>query len=251
MMSRKIVSNGFVCFLSQSNFMTKLYSLVSWRARLLTSSLPMLSILAAGWCVLLLIGRIALTRDFQYTFLVWNLFLAAVPLLWSALLTKEQRIWKFWGFAALWLLFFPNAPYVLTDLVHLHKKARPEVPVWYDIGLLVNFGVVSLLFGIFSMRQVHKALEKKVPIRLAAAIISACALLAGFGVYLGRFLRWNSWDIVTRPLTLLGDVADRFLNPFDHPQTWTFTAVFGGTLMLLYWICLLGVRAERNTDSSL
>ena len=220
-----------------------------WRSRLLTPSLPSLSILAVGWCVILLAGRCLLTGDLQYSFMVWNLFLASVPLFFSWLLSREMNGWKFAGVAALWLLFFPNAPYVLTDFLHLHRKSRPEVPIWYDLGMLANFGVVSLLFGIFSLRQVHKALEKRVPVPFAAGLVAAFALLAGFGVYLGRFLRWNSWDIVSHPLTLLSNVADRFLHPLEHSRTWAFTIMYGGTLLLLYWIGVHCCKREQRDSA--
>jgi len=227
--------------------MTNSLSSLQWRARFLTPTLPALSILAVAWCCLILAGRCFLTSDMQYTFLVWNLFLAAVPLFFSMRLTKGQAWWKFVALAAAWLLFFPNAPYVLTDFVHLHRKSRPEVPIWYDIGLLANFGVVSLMLGIFSLRQVHKGLEARIRANWAAALVTGFALLAGFGVYLGRFLRWNSWDLATRPLTLLSDVFDRFIHPFDHPRTWVFTLMYGGTLAILYWIAVFCCRRETST----
>ena len=212
--------------------------------------LPLLAVLATGWCCAWLAGRVFLTGGGHYAFLVWNLFLAAIPLVWSRLLCRESRAWRFWAFAVAWLLFFPNAPYVLTDFVHLHAKAHPNVPAWFDVGLLANFGILALAFGLVSLRQVHGALERRVGTVAAALIVSACTLLAGFGIYLGRFLRWNSWDVLARPWALAADIADRFLHPFDHPRTWAFTLMYGGSLLLLYWMWRFSGTGEKGREDT-
>lgn len=216
-----------------------------WRQRPSTQPLPYLLALATLWCLLLLAGRIVFTGLAQYQFLVWNLFLAAIPLFWSRRLSASQTAARFWGCAFLWLLFFPNAPYVVTDLIHLHRKSHPAIPVWYDVGMLGNFAAVALIFGLVSLRQVHSALEQRISPLSATLLVTAAAFLAGFGIYLGRFLRWNSWDIVTRPWLLAGDIADRLMNPFDHPRTWVVTLMFGGMIALLHWISQAASEPDR------
>lgn len=230
--------------------MPRTHLLAAWRNRLFSHPLQSLSILGIVWCLSILSGRMLLTGCGQYKFLAWNLFLAAVPLLWSQMLATTNRVHHFWILAALWLLFFPNAPYVLTDFIHLHRKSHAAIPVWYDVGMLVNFGVLALFFGLVSLRQVHLALEKRTSQLTAAAIISGCTLLAGFGIYVGRFLRWNSWDIVTRPLALMIDIADRFAHPFSHPRTWGFTIMYGGTILLLYWFAYLATSRSEATRTA-
>ena len=209
--------------------------------------LPILLGLATLWCIALLAGRIIVTGRDQYSFLVWNLFLAFVPLIWSFRLSAKQGRWKFWGCAALWLLFFPNAPYVVTDLIHLHRKSHPVIPTWYDVGMLSNFACVAFIFGLISLRQVHAALEERFNPPYAGILIATASFLAGFGIYLGRFLRWNSWDIVTRPWLVISDILDRFIDPFAHPRTWTVTVMFGGTILLLH---SMGRAITRHHSSS-
>jgi len=195
---------------------------------------------------MILAVRIRFTGTDQYSFMVWNLFLAAVPLLWSSMLGRTVGALKFWVFATLWLLFFPNAPYVVTDFIHLHPKSHSAVPNWYDVGMLANFGVLALMFGLLSMRRVHAALEQRLGSVSAAIAISGCAILSGFGIYLGRFLRWNSWDIVTRPHLLLADIVDRVIDPLSHPRTWVFTLMYGGTILLVYWFAYIVMRRKER-----
>lgn len=143
-------------------------------------------------------------------FLVWNLFLAAIPVL-AALFARHLagRAW-FWPLALLWLVFFPNAPYIVTDLMHI-RTTRPS-NLWLDVMLLGSAALTGLFAGLVSLRWMHEAVKRRGLIApLAWAAVGLVCLLAGFGVWLGRFQRWNSWDIVTRPTELLAEVWSSLL----------------------------------------
>lgn len=205
---------------------------------------------AVGWCVALFAARVAATGTPFFGFLLWNLFLALIPLGLSLILTRvnDRRL----GLTVVvgWLLFFPNAPYMLTDLIHL--KQRGDVPLWFDLILLLSFALVALACGLHSLRTVHLWFERTFsPLTGWMAVLFSLGL-TGFGIYLGRFPRWNSWDVVGRPGELLADIANRFLNPFAHSRTWAFTVGFSGLLTLIYLMWLMNepeTTARRGTGS--
>ncbi len=188
-------------------------------------------------CFALSVARALLTGQKTFLFLNWNLFLAFVPWLLTTLYMIKPR-WhrNGWVLAAVvcaWLLFFPNAPYILTDLFHLRLKTG--VPVWFDLVLIVAFAWTGLLFGLASLADIEYSLERRFP-RRAVTVFSVCILfVAGFGVYLGRYLRWNSWDIIQQPSALLSDIGDRLADPTAHPRTWGMTLMMGLLLNMFYW----------------
>ncbi len=188
------------------------------------------------WCVLLLVIRIARSESFEFVSLCWNLVLAAVPLAASrSLLHADRRGVSTTGQVlcfALWLLFLPNAPYILTDLVHLVPQER--IPLWYDLAVLLSFAGTGLMFGYLSLVDVHGLVERRFGHKTGWVIAVGSLMLSGFGIYLGRFLRWNSWEVVTRPEGLLADLADQLMNPGTPIRTLAVTLIFGLTLTLGY-----------------
>lgn len=212
--------------------------------------LLLLNCLACLWCCLVLNVRVYLTGHYYYVFLLWNLFLAAIPLGLSLGLKRVNRPSRAAPLLAVWLLFFPNAPYVLTDLIHLAPQGHPKVPQWLDLLMLLSFALVSLWLGFQSLRMVQHWVEERSSKRVAWGMIFGVLGLSGFGVYLGRFLRWNSWDILRRPHLLLEDILARVFNPLQYFQTWSFTVGFGILLMLayLFWVSAMHapqMQAER------
>lgn len=196
------------------------------------------------WCVALIAFRIHLAPDGLAVALLWNLFLAAVPLLWSAAFQSAmQRGHRFWAalFFGLWLLFLPNAPYLLTDLIHL--APRPHVPLWFLLAMLLSCAGAGTLLGYLSLATVHAVIEEKFGTIFGWLIAGGSLLLCGFGIYVGRFLRWNSWDMVTRPLTLLRAIARQFVDAGPHPHPIPVTLIFGGGLLLGY----LALRVMTST----
>lgn len=167
----------------------------------------------------------------------WNLFLAFIP--WALTSTVmispklKKNKWILIPLLATWILFFPNAPYILTDLFHL--RIETKVPIWYDLVLILSFAWTGLLYGLVSLFDIEKILIPFVKKRVVTAVSMLLLFISGFGIYIGRFLRWNSWDIMNRPHALLGDIADRFIDPASHPRTWAVTILMGVFLNMIYW----------------
>ena len=194
----------------------------------LLAGLVVASILATG----LLAIRIVWSRELTHAFLVWNLFLAWMPLFFSLLAFgyRECR-WKFLGFSALWLLFLPNAPYLVTDLVHL--RVRPPVPLWFDMVLLQSFIWLGLLLGFISLYKMQWIVRQRFGIKASWVFVAIVVILTGFGIYLGRVQRWNSWDIVTNPVALFIDIFRHFTPPYIRLAA-SFTILYGAFFFVAY-----------------
>jgi len=147
-------------------------------------------------------------------FLIWNLFLAGIPYAISQL-TKRISWLKnatvlLIGVLFIWLLFLPNAPYIITDLIHLNHINSNIL--WFDALLIFLFAANGLLFAILSMVDVYTILKEKWSNIVASLSIVLIALLSGFGIYLGRYLRWNSWELFTQTNNLFQDVITSLQN---------------------------------------
>ena len=186
-----------------------------------------------GFTLFLLAVRIIVTGELVYVFLAWNLFLAWIPFAVSQKLIGAGNRWKIFFLAATWLLFLPNAPYIITDFLHL--KQRPPVPYWFDILLLFSAALNGLLLGLLSLLTVEKVLFDRYGNRISGLIILCSFFLCAFGIYIGRWLRWNSWDIIMNPGEIAGDILERVFNPFDHISTWSVTVLFGSFFYVLYY----------------
>jgi uncharacterized membrane protein len=200
------------------------------------------------WCGALLAVRVLRAHNLSYVFLVWNLFLAVIPAVAAVLLRKASRPFAQVAWFAVWLLFLPNAPYVITDLVHL--RARPPVPLWYDVALLISCGGTGLLLGYSSLAEVQSVIAARFGRALSWIIAAAALLLSGFGIYLGRFLRWNSWDALSHPAALLADIAHRVIHPFGYPITFAVTLIYGIALTLGYVALRVVSDAASSVHSS-
>lgn len=202
-----------------------------------------------AFSILLLGVRMAHTQTIDFSFLTWNLFLAFVPVWFSRLALSNGNTWKGWAYAALWLLFFPNAMYIITDLFHLWK--HPGVPLWYDLLLIFSFAMNGIAMGFYSLYRIEKWLGRHITAVWIRPIRMAIMIASGFGVYLGRFQRWNSWDIVTQPLSLLKDITGHLIHPFRHADSWEISLLFGIWMYLVYQylVRLLQYgRAQRSNE---
>jgi uncharacterized membrane protein len=179
-----------------------------------------------------IIFRILYTAETYFIFLVWNLFLAWLPYFISLQWEKERSPVFQWASMLLWLLVFPNAPYIITDLYHLND--RPGIPQWFDLLLLFSAAWNGLLLGLLSLYNAEKFLLKKLTAIQAGIVLAGCVFLSGFGVYAGRYLRWNSWEIFTQPKSILHDTVPRILHPEDHLSTWGMTLMMGSFLLIIY-----------------
>ncbi|TAL45160.1 MAG: DUF1361 domain-containing protein [Chitinophagaceae bacterium] len=189
--------------------------------------------LSLGFTLSLLTIRIMLSGDLTYIFLAWNLFLAWIPFALSQQLDNIKSKWKILFVISLWLLFIPNAPYIITDFLHL--KHRQPIAYWYDILLLFSAALNGLLLGFASLLKVEKFLVNLYGKRTSRFLILCSFFLCAFGIYMGRYLRWNSWDIITNPDDIASDILDRFINPFAHFKTWAVTGLFGTFLYVMYY----------------
>lgn len=185
-----------------------------------------------AFILLMLIGRIYLTGNITYIFLLWNIFLAAVPYWLGRFITNNfKNVWNIL-LTGLWLLFYPNALYIVTDLMHLQNLRT--FPIWYDVVLLFSSSVLGLILGFKSLWRMEKIIASVSSKKATTVFIIAIIALSSFGVYLGRFLRWNSWDIVSQSLNLMKSIADRFIHPASHPRTWAVTFTLSVLYFLLY-----------------
>lgn len=179
--------------------------------------------------------RVFITHQLTFVFLLWNLFLALVPFGLSMMLglaAGPLRRGLLLPVGAVWLLFFPNAPYILTDLFHL--EPRPGVPYWYDLGLILSCAWNGLMLAYASLLEMQNLVRRRVGVVAGWAFVTTALVLSGFGIYLGRYLRWNSWDVLTNPLMLFYDILNRVLHPLAYPRTYGVTVLFSVFLLLGY-----------------
>lgn len=182
----------------------------------------------------LLMVRLKLTHSYFFLFLVWNLFLAAIPFLITFRLLSRKRVPKYrlliW--LGLWLLFLPNAPYIITDFIHL-QHLKSEI-FWLDAVLIGVYALSGLLFYFISVRDMEELLQQHFQPKKVKYLLWMLPFLVGFGIYLGRFLRWNSWDIMQRPQNLIQDIWEILAFPMQHKDAWLVTLLFGFGLAIGY-----------------
>lgn len=205
----------------------------------------LLNLLACLWCCIVLDLRMQMAGHHYYAFMLWNLFLAAIPLGISLGLRRTDRLILALPLLAVWLLFFPNAPYVLTDLMHLSEHPG-GVPKWLDLLMLLSFALVSLGLGFQSLHIVQHWFARQYSHATAWCVSLGALGLSGFGIYLGRFDRWNSWDLLHRPAALLSRIAAYILHPMAHTRTWGFTLGFGTLLIFAYLFWFSSVPTAQD-----
>ncbi len=197
------------------------------------SPYPALFAATALACALLGV-RVLRTGSLAYAFLAYNLALAWIPVGLEALTRRFRRTRSPLALPAgvAWWLFFPNAFYLVTDFVHLHP--RPGVPSWYDIALLVAFAWCGTLLALASLARMHALVRDGRGALAGWAFALFACLSSGFGIWLGRVQRWNSWDAALHPLLVAEDALHALLHPFRIPSAWGVTLAFGGLFTVLY-----------------
>ena len=163
--------------------------------------------------------------------LIWNLFLPSCPicLLCCCKFRKEEI--KVSICDRIVVLFFPNAPYIITIFFIVERE---PVPLWYDTAMLFFTAWNGLLLGILSMMKVESFLTRKFGRRISFLLVSFCFFACGFGIYAGRFLRWNSWDLLVSPRELITDLAPRIVHPRIIPEH-GYDLLFGLFPALIYF----------------
>lgn len=211
----------------QRNFLFRFYS-----SRTDTDQILMLG---CSFSLGLAAFRIFYTGTLLFVFLVWNLFLAAIPYFISQRIqdSKGKPGIRLLFFFLLWLLFIPNSFYIITDLFHLDMNR--EVPLWYDLALLLSFAWSGLLFGILSVWKMEKAFENMFTKTFDLFFILPIMILNGFGIYIGRYLRFNSWDVLANPFQLIQDIVYLFIHPVRNRFDWSMIACYSLFLTILYF----------------
>lgn len=197
--------------------------------------------------------RVLVTKDTRYYFLFWNLLLAWVPVLLAWLLVKQLKRRR-WSdpvpliLTVLWLAFLPNSFYIMSDLIHLQNTG--EIGLLFDAVLFLSCIWNGAVAGMLSIYWVHRALLQRRTARIAAGIVGLIFLLTSIAIYLGRNLRWNTWDILANPAGLLFDVSERVINPLAHPQIFVTSLTFFILLSSMYYVIWTFIRALQPKGRS-
>lgn len=187
-----------------------------------------------------------------FSYLIWNLFLAWLPLVFGVWLerTLKHKVWSSWEAllaTVLWLAFLPNSFYMISDFIHIQEVQR--VDLLYDVVMFSAFILNGAMLGFLSLYSVHKLLLQRLHWRVSAIITASIILVCSFAIYLGRDLRWNSWDILVNPGGILFDVSDRLLHPTAYPQAFSTTLSFFALLGSLYVVAWQIARSLRNAKA--
>lgn len=214
--------------------MQKLFYLGRWA--FLRDELDRLLALSLAFSVSLVMAASVYTGRPVYFFLCWNLFLAYIPFLITQLARRfpamEKRKSVFAFRFLIWLAFLPNTFYLLTDLFHLGEMV--VVPAWFDLLVLLSFAFNGVFLGVLSMRQMEKETAQLWPVFGGPLFVYPLMWLNAWGVYIGRYLRFNSWDVVASPLTLAQDLLNLLIHPVQHRQAWAMVIGFSMFMTLVY-----------------
>ena len=193
------------------------------------------------------ISRVLYTGSHFLFSLIWNLFLAAIPLMISSGMEHSAWIYKRKGLFFLgllvWIIFFPNAPYILTDLFHL--TSQDTFPKWFDLLLILSFAWNGMMLAILSLRQMERMITKKWNRPWALVFVGIMLVASAFGIYIGRYLRFNSWDILTNPFQIGRDMVQIIWHPLHYKGAWGMTASFTVWLGIVYFSIPSMVRSLR------
>lgn len=206
----------------------------SERRIVLVACLAVLSMLV----IAMIVFQIAFTGTSEHSAIAWNLLLAWIPF-WLALIVYDRSrsgasTLTLGAAAVLWLLFLPNAPYIVTDLKYIDGFSGLEA--LYNLVLLTSAAFTGLLLGLTSLFIVHAVARRLVGALNAWALVVAVLTLSSFGIYLGRVQRWNSWDVFVRPGSLFGDVAAGLTDPLSHQRPIAVTILFTSFLLASYLV---------------
>lgn len=194
-------------------------------------------LLSSVFSCLLLFARMIVTGSIEYIFLPWNLFLAFVPYWITQCITTNVSIfenkWKLLLVSTVWLLFIPNSFYIITDLFHLTNV--DSAPKWFDLLLIFSFAWNGIIAGVLSLRRIEQIAALLKGKKYSIALVFGVMWLSAFGIYIGRFLRFNSWDVVADPFSLATEIISMVFNPFANSFAWGMTICYSVFMTLLYF----------------
>ena len=195
------------------------------------------------FCILQLCIRPLYINDDHYLFLLLNLVLAWIPLLIVFVLKARKKYSIQLLLFALWFLFFPNAGYVFTDLWHLNDFSNGVI--WFDIIMIFSFATNTILVGNLSLTIIHDFIETKFSTKICWIIVCCIFLLSSVGIYQGRFLRFNSWDVLAHPIETITTTIERYSNVFLHPIAYPFTILVAVMLLSQYLLIRVIARSSK------
>ena len=211
------------------------------RSHATRSHAALFAVLGSGsaMCLALVAGRTLYSHTSHFQFLVWNLFLAWIPLVLAALIyriaTRRRDLTRLIVVPAalVWLLFFPNAPYIVTDFVHL-GQFHDNVPGWFDVMLVAWYAWTGLLLGVVSLRLMQEIVARAKGNTSGWLFVVLVTAAGSVGIYLGRFLRWNSWNLFRAPLALADTGWDRVSRPDAGELMLGFAVLFALLFLFVY-----------------
>lgn len=191
--------------------------------------------------LVLLVIHMRRSHSTEYAYLVWNLFLAWLPLVLSAWLVRllATRLWSQWlplAVTLAWLMLLPNSFYMISDYVHIQDMSPDDL--LFGVVVFTAFIFTAAALGFASLYTIHTELRRRLGHRLSTGLVAIILFACSFAIYLGRDLRWNSWDILLNPAGILFDVSDRIFHPLGHPGTLSTTLSFFlllGSLYVVGW----------------
>jgi uncharacterized membrane protein len=203
--------------------------------------------LLSALCITFFVYRVLISDTIRFSFIFTNLALAWLGLIFGWLLVRyvKTNSWLSWravGLTVLWLSFLPNTWYVLTDFLHVQPTG--EVSEIYDIVLIGTLAINGFILGFTSLYLVHIQMLKRLSENRTLILIAAVILLSSFAIYLGRNLRWNSWDVLANPGGIILNISDRIIDPFGHPRALNVTGLFFILLSSLYFAIWTFVRPQ-------
>jgi uncharacterized membrane protein len=212
-------------------------------------------IVCSGVSVLLWIIRFVKSDTTVYASLNFNLFLAWIPAVFALIAYNAYRKGSCFGaFIALgcaivWLLFFPNAPYLITDIVHLRPRVE-EMPYWFDQILYMAFAFTGVYLGMVSLILMQALVKRSVGWILSWFFALGALVAGGFGIYIGRFLRFNSWDILLNPIPLIKEIFNWFRHPKSNSEAFTFALTFSLFFAAIYFVvvAILNLRRAESKE---
>ena len=198
------------------------------------SSTEKMLFISVGFTIMLLVVRSILTKEFTYRFYVWNTFLAIMPFLFSKKLVSQNKIsLKAILLLLVWLLFFPNAPYLITDIIHF-KNTNTRLK-WIDVIIIISSSWNGLILAVVSLINIETFLNKFLRPAWTTFFIALSIGLCSYGIYLGRILRFNSWDVLIDTDNLFSTSINHFKHPFQNKFIWEFSLVVSLFLSIIYF----------------
>jgi uncharacterized membrane protein len=196
--------------------------------------------------IVLLMIRMKLNQSIFFMFLVWNLFLALIPFTITMYLSSKKNIpkWSLLLWFGIWLLFLPNAPYIITDLLHL--RMSDKYLMWLDVLVVSSFACNGMILFFLSLMDMESLLRSFTSVKIRFYLITFVLFLTAFGIYLGRFLRYNSWEILQHPYDLFTDILNIIIQPNQYVEAWIFSLFFGIFLSVGFWMFKAFLKIKTN-----